>query len=427
MATSNKNGNDFLIDTTTTGDQFDPTIHPLDNGDFVVVWQDYSESGGDTSGSAVRGQPFSRNGSKAGSEFLVNTTTSGSQLYPSITALANGGFVVAWVDTSDGAVRGQMFSITGSKAGSEFIVTTTTNVNFAPAVAPIGYGDFVVVWTGGGDTSATAVRGQMFSGDGRKVGPEFLVNTTTSGAQFGPSISDSLNGASFVVVWTDNSQSGGDTSGTAVRGQIFSRSGRKVGSEFLVNTTTSGNQSRWSRPSITSDYDMFVVVWENNSPSGGDNSLSSICGQIFGDDGSKFGDEFLVTTTTSRAQLSPSVTFLANGFFVVVWTDNSRSGGDTSAGSIRGQMFSRFGDKHGDEFLVNTTTSVDQSWPKITALPEGRFVVVWEDASQSSGDTSGSAVRGQIFSRNGDKDGSEFLVNTTTSGYQGALSITCLR
>ena len=51
----------------------------------------------------------------------------------------------------------------------------------------------------------------------------------------------------------------------------------------------------------------------------------------------------------------------------------------------------------GTEFLINTTTTSSQVTPSITALADGRFVVAWSDSSASPDDPSGSAVRGQIF------------------------------
>jgi hypothetical protein len=434
MATSNKNGNEFLVNTTTSGDQSDPAIPALAGGGFVVVWQDYSQSGGDTSGSAVRGQMFSSTGSKVGSEFLVNTTTSGSQLDAAITGQGLGGFVVVWTDTSGSggdtsgyAIRGQRFTSSGSKFGSEFLVNTTTSGDQGnPSIAANSIGVFMVVWTdtskSGGDTSGSAIRGQRFHSSGSKQGSEFLVNTTTSGGQGRPRVA--ALPAGFVVVWTDTSKSGGDTSGSAVRGQVFDPVDDKLGSEFLINTTTSGDQCY---PSITAVPGVgFVVVWTDTSQSGGDTSGYAIRGQRFTSTGGKIGSEFLVNTTTSGYQMYPSVTAVPGVGFVVVWTDTSRSGGDTSAEAVRGQMFSSTGSKVGSEFLVNTTTSASQQWPAITALPDGRFVVVWEDFSQSGGDTSTAGIRAQMFNGDGSKFGNEFFVNTTTKDGQFAPAITAL-
>jgi hypothetical protein len=49
---------------------------------------------------------FQANGTPVTGEFLVNTSTPGSQDQPSITALANGDFVVAWEDHGVGDDNG---------------------------------------------------------------------------------------------------------------------------------------------------------------------------------------------------------------------------------------------------------------------------------------------------------------------------------
>ena len=57
--------------------------------------------------------------------------------------------------------------------------------------------------------------------------------------------------------------------------------------------------------------------------------------------------------------------------------------------------------KWSSEFLVPTTNTADQSEPSIAALPDGRFVVVWMDGSRTGGDTSFTALRGQILNADG--------------------------
>src|SRR5215217_1977136 len=59
--------------------------------------------------------------------------------------------------------------------------------------------------------------------------------------------------------------------------------------------------------------------------------------------------------------------------------------------------------KWGDEFLVNTTTTDGQSDPAITALADGRFIVAWMDQSATGDDTWSWAVRAQIFNADGSK------------------------
>jgi Ca2+-binding RTX toxin-like protein len=399
-------GTEFLVNTTTTAGQAAPTITALADGRFVVAWTDDSASGGDTSGTAVRAQAFNADGSPTGAELLVNTTTTNGQSDPTITALADGRFVVAWQDdsasggdTSSSAVRAQAFNADGSPSGGELLVnTTTTDSQGQPTIAALADGRFVVAWTdfsaSGGDTSNSAVRAQVFNADGSPSGAELLVNTTTTSGQSEPTITALADGR-FVVAWTDTSASGSDTSSAAVRAQVFNADGSPSGGELLVNTTTTGAQDI---PTVTALADgRFVVAWTDASASGGDTSGGAVRAQVFNADGSTSGGEFLVNTTTTGTQERPTIAALADGCFVAAWKDESESGGDTSGDAVRAQVFNADGTKSGAELLVNTTTTDFQGQPTITALADGRFVVAWSDNSQSGGDTSGFAVRGQIF------------------------------
>src|SRR4051794_40923269 len=120
----------------------------------------------------------------------------------------------------------------------------------------------------------------------------------------------------------------------------------------------------------------------------------------------KWGDEFLINTTTTNGQTDPAITALADGRFVAAWTDQSATGGDDWGQAVRAQIFNADGSMSGAEFLVNTITTGDQSDPAITALANGRFVVTWMDYSLSAGDLSGDSVRAQIFNADGSKSGS---------------------
>ncbi|MEM5474669.1 VCBS domain-containing protein, partial [Hoeflea sp. AS60] len=118
-------GTELLVNTATAGSQFEQQITALSNGGFVVTWTDSSQgvggATGDTSEYAVKAQVFGADGTAVGTELLVNTATAGSQSHAQITALSNGGFVVTWTDFSQGvggaagdtsayAVKAQVFN-----------------------------------------------------------------------------------------------------------------------------------------------------------------------------------------------------------------------------------------------------------------------------------------------------------------------------
>ena len=103
-----------------------------------------------------------------GTEFLVNTTTAGSQSEAHITALVDGGFVVTWasMNTSTWAtsIKAQVFNADGSANGSEFLVAANM---FQSAVASLDTGGFVIAGPGSA---------QVYNADGSANGAQ-LVST----------------------------------------------------------------------------------------------------------------------------------------------------------------------------------------------------------------------------------------------------------
>ena len=125
-----------------------------------------------------------------GSEFRANTYTSNDQVYSSVTALNDGGFVVTWSSTARTAAAmastASAMRRTAAPAGSEFRANTyTTNDQVYSSVTALNDGGFVVTWSSDGqDGSGYGIYGQRYAADGTPVGSEFAINQITSGNQF---------------------------------------------------------------------------------------------------------------------------------------------------------------------------------------------------------------------------------------------------
>jgi Ca2+-binding RTX toxin-like protein len=204
-----------------------------------------------------------------------------------------------------------------------------------------------------------------------------------------------LTGGGFVVCWSDDSQTTGDTSFFAVRARVFDAFGNQTVAEFVVNSTTAGPQFD---PAVTALADgRFAVCWTDYSATGGDTDGSAIRARIFNADGTESVPEFQVNTSTLSLQVDARIAQLADGRLAVVWIDNSQSGEDTDLFAVRARLFNPDGTEALPEFVVNTTTASFQLECQIAVMDDGRFVVSWSDNSQTGGDTSGSAVRAQVF------------------------------
>ncbi len=232
---------------------------------------------------------------------------------------------------------------------------------------------------------------------GGNDGPEFIVNTYTTGGQYVPSVAMGAD-SSFVVVWSSDYPS--DHQG--IFGQRFGPNlGSAVGSELQVSDGTSFASS----PSVAMDESGdFVVVWEDYKDLAG----FGISGQRFDASGAKVGAAFHVNTHTTGDQRLPHVAMGKHGDFIVVWGDHSGEDGDKYG--IFGQRFDASAEKVGSEFQVNTYTTGYQYGFSVAMDTRGGFVVTWYNGYPDI------SIAGQKFDRTGAKVGSEFAVNTSTTG-----------
>jgi len=367
-------GPEFRVNTyTTTGvTEFDSASVAVDpSGNFVVVWS--APPGLPPLGTAeIFGQRYLAGGVPVGSEFRVNTFTPNPQYGPAVASDPFGNFVVTWSDFasdgSGGGVFAQRFASSGAPLGPQFRVNTeTTGFQNSGSVAVGGTGDFVVVWRSDAP-SGPDIKGQRYASSGAPVGPEFRVNTTTAFAQRQP-VAAADSAGDFVVVWSSQYQA--SPAGPSVYGQRFASSGAPLGPEFRVNTYTSDTSFQEDASVHMGSLGDFVVVWSSDEQDGSDDGVFA---QRFVASGAALGAEFRVNTFTSGYQAHADVAADASGNLVVVWASSAQDG---SEAGISGQRFSSSGAPLGPEFRVNTYTTGRQSRPSVGADPLGRFVVVW--------------------------------------------------
>jgi hypothetical protein len=351
----------------------------------------------------VRAQPV-----RAGAEFQVNTTTTGSQRLPRLAHVAGGGFVAVWTDGEYGGDRnvlGQRYDAAGTRLGGEFQVNTyTTDAQFAALVAAGRKGDFVVVWSSYQGGAYPGLFGQLYDAAGNRRGGEFAVNTYTSGYQI-PFDAAFDGSGSFLVVWTGID--GLDGSGAGVRGQRFDAAANRRGAEFQLNAQTAGDQVG---ASIGMNADgSFVAVW--GTPDG---SARGVHGQRFSAADVPVGGEFQVNAYTTGDQFVPRLGISGRGDFVVVWREPDGAGDGVFA-----RLFDAAAAPLGAQFQVNTFTTGAQTGASVKMDEAGGFAVAW----QSPFDGSVFGVSARRFRADGTPRDSEFVVNAFTSGVQGGGSV----
>lgn len=204
-------GDEFQVNSYTTSRQRSAGVAAIDGGGFVVVWESY-DLGASTYD--VIGQRFDAAGDPAGSAFMVNSYTTGYQFDPAVAVDGTGKFLVVWSsgdqDGSGYGVFGQRYDASGTPAGGEFQANQyTTQGQERPAVAMDDSGSFLVTWDSFQDPLSNAVLGRRFTAAGLPAGSEFLVNTYTPYSQTHTAAAADSAG-NFVVIWDSSLQDGSD-------------------------------------------------------------------------------------------------------------------------------------------------------------------------------------------------------------------------
>jgi hypothetical protein len=335
--------------------------------------------------------------------FVVNTTTAGLQA-TSCAAIDDAGDSLIFWDSYGGTpaqfdVFGRHVDINSVPPAGQFQANGSSSLNQYDSDAAAGPGDYVVVWTT--ESTGTDVFAGLFSTAGPVLGSQFLVNTDTTGYQGNPSVARNTIGG-FVVTWESQPQFGGQTS---IQAQRFNNSAGPVGSEFMVNTTTSSFQER-PDVAIAGNGDTLIVWQSPDNAVGG----TEILGRLFFANGTKT-NEIHVNSNAADNQLDPKVAVNSNGDFLVVWEGNRQGG----TNGVFGRRVGTQGNPIGIDFQINANTSAGATKPDVAASG-GEFVVVW-----------GTRVaKGQIF---GQRIGSGFALSggefeVTKFGATGCLHAT---
>ena len=308
----------------------------------------------------------------------------------------------------------------------------------------------------GQDGSGEGVFGQRYDSSGAPLGPEFRVNTFTTGYQGLPAVAADLSG-NFVVVW----ESGQDGAGDGIFGQRYASTGAPLGPEFRVNTFTTGNQARSGRgrtPPATSS-SSGPATPRTGRPSAF--SASATPAPAPPSDPSSGSTPIRRTRSAVRpSPPTPSATSWSSGAahagrlelrrFRPALRQLRRSPrprvprqhlhherpGPAVRGGRRGRQLRRrlgqlragrlgqgvFGQRYassgaplGGEFRVNTYTTNSQYGPSVAGDAAGNFVVAWKSCRTAVA----YGVFGQRYASSGAPLGPEFRVNTFTTSLQG--------
>lgn len=361
---------EFQVNTHTTWDQKDAAVAMDRQGNFIVVWNSYRQDG-DSGG--IFGQRFSATGEPLGSEFQINTTTSGNQASPSVAMDAAGNFVVVWQGPglSDEDIFAQRFDPNGQPLGAELQVNSyTDSQQLYPAVAMNTTGQFMVVWESQNipeDPNKTSICGQLYDSSGSTIGPEFTINSQPATCRYSAVAMDS--DGNFAVVWMK------EASKNSIVARLYNADGSAGTEPFAVNTISFNSITQ---PSVAMDGSgHFVVTWDGDPNRAGDDDIHA---RLYEPDGTPMREQFVVNTTRRSSQQNPRVAMNNWQEFIIVW--ESRVDPNVNERDIFGQRFDSAGLPIGDEFQVNSYITGDQRNPAVAMDEASQFVAVWQSDGQ---------------------------------------------
>jgi len=201
-----------------------PMVACLAYGDVVVEWRARIAEP-----LHIRFQIFNAQGPVGGERIRQPTTTAAG-----LAALDSGQFVIAHLKrfgddaTADTliVVEADVFKAGGSPANIHVVSTGEQRIHATwPAVVPLSGGRFLIGWVQFNVDNlppTTNVKARVFSTQG-PLGQVTQFNTSTGHERFSFAIValSSPDGELAFAAWADDSQSGGDAAGRAVRGRLL--------------------------------------------------------------------------------------------------------------------------------------------------------------------------------------------------------------
>ncbi|MDG5750921.1 calcium-binding protein [Qipengyuania sp. XHP0211] len=278
-------------------------------------------------------------------QFQVNTgsAATGSQTEPKIIGLANGNILVVWTESADGSI--------GTDPGTDIIGK---------------------IYDSEGNVVVDSFRlGNWFSDDER----DFDIAATNDGGFVMALVDDAIGNADQTTIrWSRF-----DESGTNI--DVATVADESIAADSLSNPTITVNQ-------LTNE---SIITFTDNV--GGDQNIRFATVSDTG----VVGTEFDAAQNSTDFDRAADHALLSNGNFAVVYEE-----GDSPDTSIEVGIRSTSG-----TLIFGFPNVANGSAPKVAALAEGGFVMVWEDGSQN--------VNFRIYTNGGSIVNSGTVVGTADS------------
>jgi Ca2+-binding RTX toxin-like protein len=194
------------VNTSTTDEQRSSSVTSLQDGGWVVTWTSEHLGANTSNDREIFFQRFDATGQPAGGEQQVSFAGAIREDRPTITTLDNGDFVISWFNNFSGnaQVFGRVFMPDGTPRSAEFTISdpSISNTQAFQSISALSDGGFVVAWQDFRGFNLTYSR--AFDADGTARGPQEAVGPEPNNLTIGGNSVVSLEGGGFGVFWEND-------------------------------------------------------------------------------------------------------------------------------------------------------------------------------------------------------------------------------
>ncbi len=311
------NSSKSLTVNGNSDDQIMPVATVLNNGNVVFAWQTHATATSSWDISAqlydvITGAQTTFNVMTGVQTTLNETSEPNDQTNPSITALNDGGFLIAWFSVADPIgkldIYAGRYDAAGALQGNVFKVNTSPSEYLtALKVFTLSSGDVVVSWSDVYDAFGYEQHYKVKSGslDAQPmINPVHSVNFIADDFQYGY-----LSDGTYAYVCSGNAHTDNSTQNVIM--EYHTKPTSTLSSDILYDTlaTADGTTTFLKNAKVSVlENDHFVVTWEQSS---------ILYGQLYGKSAIKIGPTFKLNSGILDGSAYASA--LDDGGFVVTW------------------------------------------------------------------------------------------------------------
>ena len=369
----NSLGSTFKVNSTIIGNQEKPKVDINLNSSIYYIWE-----GGESGFRRVQYRISNDKGQFISNDKYINNEISGEQTDPNVAVLSNGDAAIVWTDYNIDGDHKDICAIILNEYGEK--VTDVINLNefkignqYNPQIQSYENGKFIVVWSSDQQQTSKSIDviARIFSNKGNALSDEIIINKL--GICANPEIA--VNEESIFVAWEQldilDKKNKWD-----IGVKVFDKEFNPLSDSALINLKMKGDQYS---PKIEANSQGAMVVWNSL---GQDNSREAVVSRFVYNNGILGESEIIVNSKSAHSQLNPVLSTTRDNGFIVSWsTPNIGSNGfDIAAQSFVIDDGNYQDLKPMEQLHVNpvSETEILISWPKVSHSKVKHYEIFFE-------------------------------------------------